>query len=621
MEKRPSVSEHTSENRHETISDWPGRTVLQIYPNTFNEERPDGVEHTGRGSILGIIDKLDYLDELGIRAIWLSPFYASPMKDGGYDISNPTEVDPGLGTLEDIDNLIRQCHERDVKIIVDLVPNHTSDQHEWFRQSVDDPDGEFGDFYIWQDPKKLQPGEPALPHNIVAGDRLEGLPEGYTVPNNWSSIFSIPEREKLKEMYGDTIPDGVEVPARTAWVWHQGRQQFYLAEFTKEQPDLNWNNPTVRNAMTDVMRFWLDRGVDGFRVDVVNHIGKDPALTDEELVPDGQYDKNNDNPHDQWEQRRLVSYWPRLEPYATELISTLDEYPDRDTRLIFEDWITALSGDIDLLSRLRPDKATVFNFKRLLKTNQNNWDAQTHKRLLDEYYEQFSQPDLAGSVPNQVDSNHDIDRVVTRLGSNAARTAALIKLTLPGTPYIFQGEEGGFSNLDYAHIPPQRRKDDDLGLRDGERSPIMWDDSPNAGFSYAPEERLWLPIDPNYPKQNLADQMKDPLSAFSLFRAAIKKRNSSEALSRGNYVPMETDHRNVLAFGRSHPVKRQQYVTLANFSGGTSEVAVLNPHQILGRVVLSTVGGLAHGRHSDLRFDQGRIILNPNETLLIESVT
>jgi len=599
---------------------WQGRSVYQVYPNTFNEVRPEGAEHIGRGSILGIVEKLDYLNELGIKAIWISPFYESPLKDGGYDISNATNVDPSLGSLEDIDLLLKSSHERDIRVLFDLVPNHTSDQHEWFRQSCEDPEGEHGETYIWADPKPRLPGDPALPLNIVAGDRLNGMPSHYTVPNNWSSIFSIPEREKLKDQYGGTIPDDVEVPARTAWVWHTGRQQFYLAEFTKEQPSLNWNNPAVRENIKNVMRFWLDKGVDGFRVDVMNHIGKDPTLTDEQFVSADQYDKNRDNPHDQWEQKRLVSYAPLLDTYARELIEVLDEYPEIDGRLVLEDWITALSDAPNSLSRIRPDRATVFNFERLLHTNRNDWAASAHKALLDTYYESFEDPALAGSIPNQVDSNHDVDRVATRLGREAALVAAVIKLCLPGTPYIYQGEEGGLGNIPDAFIPPERRKDSDLGLRDGERTPIPWNNSKNNGFSNADPTHLWLPGTDIHKRWNLEDQAKDARSPYWLFRALLQTRNSSPELLKGAYLPLRTDHHNVLAFGRALPQERTQYTVLANFSAETTRVAAIDTRYNLGRVVLSSIQGHASQRiDEEVRLHDNPVILNPNEALLLRS--
>lgn len=589
---------------------WRGRVVYQVYPNTFHEVRPPGQEHTGRGSILGVIERLDYLKELGIGAIWLSPFYKSPMIDGGYDIADHTAVDPGLGTVEDIELLIQEAHKRDIKLLCDLVPNHTSDQHEWFQQSLQSPEGEYGDFYIWKNAREILPGEPALPHNIVGDERLGGLPDGYTVPNNWSSIFSEPERVKLQEQYGGKIPDDIEVPARTAWVWSTERQQFYLAEFAKEQPSLNWQNPKVREAMGDVMRFWLDKGIDGFRVDVVNHIGKDPEFRDEIL--DESYDKNNHNPHDQWKQERLVSYWPTLEGYVREIIGVLDDYPG--TRLVLEDWITALSGGEDRLSQLRPDKAVVFNFARLLQTNRESWDAHTHKKLLDGYYK------VAEFVKwgNQVDSNHDVDRVVTRLGVRAARVAALIKFALPGNPYVFQGEEAGLENLSYTHIPPQRRKDDDLGLRDGERSPIPWSNSPNAGFSHASEAELWLPITPDYPQVNIADQKRDPRSFYGLYRAAIAERNHASELRYGGYNPMETDHLNVLAFGRALDDGREQYTVAANLSNERTTFGILNPRQGLAKVALSSLEGLM-SRKKEVQLGTGLLTLEPHEAVLLRS--
>lgn len=598
----------------ELTRDWNDDIFYQVYPYTFNEERPPGEAHVGKGSITGIIDKLDYLsNELGVTAIWLGPIYASPGKDGNYDISDYREVNADLGTLEDTEALIAACHERDMRVIFDLVPNHTSDQHEWFKKSCA-RDPEFEDSYIWANPV---PGK--LPKNIVAGDRLHGLPEGLTVPNNWSSIFSLPEIEKIKQQYGGVIPDDVDIPAVTAWVWHEGRQQFYLAEFMKEQPSLNWQNPAVREAMKDTMRFWLDKGVDGFRVDVMNHIGKDPSLQDEEIAPIGtgigKYNKGVTNPHDQWKQERLVSHWPTLEPYAREMIAVLDEYPG--TRLIIEDWMAALEQN-DQLSKLRPDKATVFNFDWLLISNAHDWQAATHKASFDSYYNRMYSPDMRGSVPNQVNGNHDVDRIVTRIGSEAARTAAVIKLTLPGgTPYIYQGEEGGFPNND--NIPLARQRDREIGMRDGERSPMMWDGSFNAGFSKAPDEQLWLPVDKNFPELHLEQQRDDPTSFFSLYRTLIRLRKTIPALRRGRYLPLQADHPDVLAFGIAIDGEKP-FVTLANFSSQTVESAVDAPRSAMAKIAITAQEVLEHGMTSPVRLT-GSIPLGPNDAYLLRPTT
>jgi alpha-glucosidase len=599
-------------------STWMGRAIYEIYPRTFFDSNGDGV-----GDIAGITAKLPYLKDTGFRAVWLTPFYPHGGVDGGYDIRDHKGVGPQFGTIEDMKRLIEQAHKLDIKVIVDFVPNHTSDKHPWFKQSCEGPDGPFSDYYIWVDPKKRGPNDLEMPDNIVAEDRLAGMPKEYTVPNNWTSIFSIPEREKLKEQYGGTIPKGVKVPAVTAWVWHPGRQQFYLAEFTKEQPSLKWANPAVRKAQTDVLHFWLGNGVDGSRFDVLNHIGKDPEFTDEELVPEGRFDPNNDNPHDQWTQKHMVSHEPSLELYVPQILAVADKYPDRSIRFTHEDWIVALNGGInaDNLSRLRPELGTAFNFARLLQTNKEGWKAAIHKRLLDTYHMAFiTDPDLFGGVPNEVVSNHDVDRVVTRLGWPASRAAALIMLTTPGTPCVYQGEEGGFPNVSYEDIPPHMRKDEGIGLRDGERCPMMWNRGKNAGFSDAPEDILWLPVDPNHPELNLEDQAKDPRSFYSLYRALLHMRNSSIELSHSGYNPMETDHEDVLAFGRPHPEEHRQYITLANFSETEVEVAILNPQQNQARIAISSETVLTEDRSKIIRLDQGRIRLRPYEALLLEPV-
>ena len=355
--------------------------VLHIYPRTFNEGRPEGESHRGVGSLRGITEKLEWMKETGVTAVWLGPIYASPGLDGNYDVSDYYAINPELGTMRDAEELIAQAHEKNIRVMFDLVPNHTSNESEWFKASSDPTHEQheiYKDYYIWRDPV---PGE--LPEYIVAEDRLSGLPEGLTVPNNWSSIFSTPQIEKARKR-GDA---DTEIPAVTAWVWNIQRQQFYLAEFMKEQPSLNWQNPAVREELKDVVRFWLDKGVDSFRVDVINHIGKDPNFSNEVLAPIGtaigEYTPGETNPHDRWRQEKLVSHWPELGKYALELLSVTDEpaYKDKNIRFVFEDWMSALADD-GRLDALRPKKQRSLILKCFLIQTVNTGRRHMPKLLL-----------------------------------------------------------------------------------------------------------------------------------------------------------------------------------------------------------------------------------------------
>ncbi len=605
--------EHTYPTR-----DW-NENVLHIYPRTFNEERPEDEEHRGIGSILGITEKLDWMSETGVTAIWLGPIYESPGLDGDYDISNYFKVNPELGTMDDVKQLIQEAHKRDIRVIFDLVPNHTSDQSEWFKaaSNPDHPEHErYKNYYIWRDPIE---GE--LPKNIVGADRLEGVPEGMTVPNNWSSIFSLPQIDKVREQHGGQLPEGIDIPAVTAWVWNDARQQFYLTEFRKEQPTLDWSNPSVRNEIKGVIRFWLDLGVDSFRVDVINHIGKDPDFKDETPASVGsaigEYNPGVTNPHDQWRQEKLVSHWPELGEYAKDLLSVVDEdaYRDRNIRLIFEDWMSALDHDTRLDS-LRPNRANVFNFETLLNTTRSRWTARNIGKIIQTYYTRMEA--LDGAVPNQVTGNHDIDTLRTRLGSAAsARAAYLMLAALPGALYTWQGDVMGRPNV---IVPEALQRDGDIGKRDGERVPMQWDASKNSGFSQAEPEALWLPsVDQNiYEDDNIGLQGRDPASPYRIVQKILKRRKLDPALREGGLRFLHTDHSNVLAFARRDPRDpRRQVISVTNFSSDTVPVSILDPEQMGGSITLSSRGYKQGEKNLDLARP---IILPPDASYLIDSV-
>jgi len=588
--------------------DW-NDNVLHVYPRTFNEVRGNGERWRGIGSIAGITEKLDWMSKTGVTAVWLGPIYESPGCDGNYDISNYRAINPEIGTMSDVETLIAAAHERDIRVIFDLVPNHTSDQHEWFEASRDPQHSlheMYRDYYIWHDPIS---GE--LPLNIVGDNRLEHLPSGVTVPNNWSSIFSLPQIEKARQLGMDPA----DIPAVTAWVWSEMRQQFYLAEFMKEQPSLNWQNPAVREEMKDVVRFWLDKGVDSFRVDVMNHIGKDPTFANETRSNDGTYEAGVSNPHDQWKQEKLVSHWPQLGEYVRELLSVVDEpaYEDRDIRLVFEDWMSALSGD-ERLNRLRPEVANVFNFETLLNTNRREWNARNIGRVVQRYY--TSMNELPDAVPNQVTGNHDTDTLRTRLGSAmAARAAQLMLGSLPGALYVWQGDVMGRVNV---LVPQDRQQDGDIGMRDGARIPLQWNASKNGGFSQAEPSELWLPaVDKAiYEADNLEAQARDPKSPYNLTRELFRQRRNDPALHAGETRILHADHANVLAFARSDPLDpRRQVTSVTNFTTDTTSVHL---HDALHSSGVVSLTSSRHGEGESVDFTKP-IVLSPEESYVIIS--
>lgn len=554
-----------------------------MYPWTFYED-PERQPQAGRGSIRGIEQRLPYLEALGVTAIWLSPFYPSPMVDGGYDIADFTDVHPDLGTLEDFDALVRSAHRRKIKLMVDFIPNHSSDAHEWFQKSRRQEQG-FEDWYIWHPGKKDEHGN-------------------RQPPNNWASVFSMPQRQARARGEMPELSDGEWTPPLSAWTWDELRQEYYMHSFAREQPDLNWSSPYVREAMKDVMRFWLDRGVDGFRVDAVNHIGKNMDFPDEEI--NTAYNEEwYDNPYDQIIRHHSCNYPRTLHEYIWEMTQVLKDeaYEHRDLRLILE----AYMGESDLrdLDAIAPEAASTFNFGGLMAP----WEAAGRKIQMDYYYERL----LRDAVPNQVNGNHDKSRLATRLGDEPARAAAVMSLFLPGMRFIYNGEELGMVD---AELPEDRLKDPN-GLRDPERTPIPWDDTlPNDGFSAASPKALWLPT-------NFADSYKavnrqegDTASSLSLYRAAIRLSQRLPAAREGKYRPLWTDSDQVMAYGREGERPADQLIVLVNFNAEHEiEVRVPESHFVIGEVVLSSRDVEQNPQRVDLRVG---VTLAPSEALVVK---
>src|SRR3954471_5980167 len=428
-------------SNEENVAWWQSGVVYQTYPRSFQDTDADGI-----GDLRGIASRLDYLVALGVNAIWISPIYPSPMADFGYDVSDHCAVHPDFGTLADFDALLVRAHAVGLRVILDYVPNHTSDQHRWFLESRSSRENAKRDWYIWRDPK----------HN--------GSP-----PTNWLSEFGGP-----------------------AWTFDATTGQYYYHAYLKEQPDLNWRNPYVCDAMLDVMRFWLDRGVDGFRVDAIHHLIESDDLLDNPVNPDWQ-------PYMSPARRLLRMYTmdqPEVHQAVAEMRRVADEYSDRV--LIGEAYLP-----LDRLMAYYGVNLTGFQLPFNFQLISTSWQPTAIAPLI-ETYEGGLPP---GAWPNWVLGNHDRPRVATRLGPEQARIAAMLLLTLRGTPTIYQGEEIGMKDVP---IPtdqiqdPWERNVPGLGLgRDPERTPMQWDASPNAGFSSA---RPWLPLSPDYIEVNVALQ-------------------------------------------------------------------------------------------------------------------
>lgn len=523
---------------------WQYGIIYQIYPRSFQDSNDDGV-----GDLQGIISRLDYLKWLGVNAIWISPVYPSPMADFGYDISDYENIHPLFGSLDDLDQLVREAHARGMKLILDFVPNHTSDQHPWFGESRSSRDNPKRDWYIWRDASE------------------DGGP-----PNNWLAAFG-----------------------GTAWEWDEHTQQYYYHAFLKEQPDLNWRNPEVQSAMISVMRFWLDRGIDGFRVDVMWHMIKDDAFKDN--PPNPNY-RDHMPTYDQVLPVHSTDQ-PEVHHIVRMMRHLLDEYDDR---MMIGEIYLPIQKLVSYYGAEKREAHLPFNFQLLTL----QWDARAISLAITEYYQAIPK----WGWPNWVLGNHDQPRVASRIGAEQARVAAVLLLTLKGTPTIYYGEELGMKDV---AIPfeevrdPQGLNMPDKNLsRDPARTPMQWNDDTYAGFS---KTRPWLRVDRDYVRVNVDAQKNDLRSMLSLYHKLITLRQSAPALSVGEYVAVFSDTQ-VLAFKR-------------HFDGSRAYLIVLNlshrpcyfrqeQNAYTGTVVVAT-----HRELEGLRVD-GTITLGGDEGLVVE---
>lgn len=547
---------------------WEHAVIYQVYPRSFREIRSD--TYRGEGSIAGITDKLSYLQKLGVDAVWLSPFYPSPMNDNGYDVMDYMAVDDRYGTLDDFRELMRQASERGMKIMVDFVPNHTSDQHPWFLESAGSRDNSKADWYIWRDAK----------------------PDG-SVPNNWASVFSLLQLARRAAGELD-VPEGEPTPPLSAWKWHEGRGQYYLHTFAESQPDLDWSNPAVQAAMTEAMRFWIDLGVDGFRIDAVNHIGKNLSLADDPPNPD--YHEGG-NPYDQLAHVNSANH-KTLYDYLRIMTGVFDEpaYHERDLYMIFETYVE--QELLDAINAIAPGRAAAFNFE----TMNAAWNAQARAGIVEQYLQHLP----TGSVPNYVNGNHDNTRIASRLGRDAAMAAAVFNATLPGQMYIYQGEEANW--LD-GHVAPEMI-DDTLGGRDPERTPMAWNESEFGGFS---KVQPWLPVDDDHKAHSIAAQWHDPSSSVNRYRMLLSLRRTLPALrERATEVLATSQPDTVLAYRRGETAD----VTIAviiNMSDQTQQVDV-HTETAKGTVIFSSL----HSGRIDHAVSLRELELAAHEAVIVE---
>lgn len=530
---------------------WKTGIVYQIYPRSFMDSNGDGV-----GDLRGITEKLDYLSWLGVDAIWLSPTFPSPMADFGYDVADYTGVHPEFGTIEDFDTLLNEAHSRNIRVLLDLVPNHSSDQHQWFIESRSSKDSPKRDWYLWSD---------GLPDSES--------PLGHRPPNNWLAYFG-----------------------GSAWTWDENTQQYYLHLFLPEQPDLNWLNPEVRTAMYDAMRFWFDRGVDGFRIDTIDRMLKDAELRDNPIDPNW---KPGDNPTLRY-QRIYSENRPGIHELIGEFRAVFDEYDERVG--IGEIAYSPNPRDITGFygTDEKPELHLPFNFALLLI----DWNAATVRHFVDSYEAILP---LDG-WPNYVLGNHDQMRLFTRFGDAQGRVAAMLLLTLRGTPFIYQGEELGMHDGEVAPEQFQDPQGINIGIsRDYSRTPFHWTGEANAGFTSG---KPWLPIGSDFVQHNVETEKADPRSTLSFYRRLIDLRRGNSALTVGSYRPIDAVE-GVYVYVREDGDNR--FLIVLNFTAEAKEAALSGVGAAQGTVQVSTMMDV-----DAQTINLDTLSLRPNEGLVIQ---
>ncbi|MBN2051075.1 MAG: alpha-glucosidase [Spirochaetales bacterium] len=530
---------------------WKEGVVYQIYPRSFLDSNGDGI-----GDLKGIIKKLDYIRDLGVDILWLNPVYASPNDDNGYDISDYQDIMNELGTMKDWENLLAGIHARDMRLIMDLVVNHTSDEHPWFLESRSSKDNMYRDYYIWR-----------------PGDGRE--------PNNWVSYFS-----------------------GSVWEYEEITGEYYLHLFTKKQPDLNWENPRVREDIYDMMRWWLNKGIDGFRMDVITMISKAPGLPSVEPVIPGVYVDGS----------RYYANGPRIHDYLKEM--KRKALAGRDVMTVGEAPNVSPETALSYVGGEDPEMDMLFQFELMDldrgpggRFDSIPWKLTDMKRIIEKW-----QTTLHGKGWNSnYLMNHDQSRAVSRFGNDreyrveSAKLLATLTMTLEGTPYVYQGEEIGMTNAafetieDYRdveilnhyreHIRQGKNEDDLLSGyrargRDNSRTPMQWDSSPNGGFTSA---NPWIKVNPNYPEINVAADLASDYSIIRFYRNLIKLRKSSESLIYGRFQLLDRDNPHTFCYLREG--RGGDYFIALNFSDTPREIEVDGKVEFSGECLLSNYTG------------------------------
>jgi alpha-glucosidase len=507
-------------------------TIYQIYPRSFYDSNADGI-----GDLQGIIQKLDYIHELGFETIWISPFFASPQADFGYDISNYADIAPEYGTMEDALQLVQETHKRGMHIVFDMVMNHTSEEHPWFKESRNSRDNPKADWYIWKGP------------SLHFGGRLRGM------PNNWNSITG-----------------------GSGWHYAQERGQFYWASFLPFQPDLNYRNPDVKKAMFDIVRFWLGEGVDGFRLDIIDVIYKDSEFRNNQfafkLIP------TEDDPSGFFQDARYTVNQPESFAFAGEFRKVCDEFGEKLS-------LGEVSGDKEVIRKFLGDNnnnglTLVFDFEML----NFKFEAEFFRELIEKIEAGFPKP----FMPVYVFSNHDRRRSIKRIGNDIrkAKLLHMLQFTVRGVPCMYYGEEIGMTDLPLPFstaLDPIPRKFrflprfifDSIGLtinRDEVRTPMQWDGSRNAGFSSA--RKTWLPVHENYTRINVGSQSEDDSSLLNTIQNLSKIRREEPCLQEGSLKLLKGLPGEVLGYTRTFGTEKVS--VYLNFG----ERVVILPSQLNG---------------------------------------
>ena len=511
---------------------WQKAVFYHIYPRSFSDSTNNGI-----GDLRGIIDRLDYLEKLGIDGIWISPFFPSPQKDFGYDISDYGSIDPEYGTMNDFDELLEKAHKKDIKILLDLVLNHTSDQHPWFLESKSSRDNDKHDWYVWVDGKGKN---------------------GRKKPNNWRAIV------------GGSV-----------WEWCEEREQYYLHQFLPHQPDLNWWNSEVQDAMYNYVRFWLDKGVDGYRLDIIHTLFEDKKLRNNppsrHLFPAPEHVKFL------FQNPKYTQFLPETMDVLKELRKIADSY--KPQRVLVGEAV----GNSEIIKPIYGDNNDGLHLSFNFKFAGTKFLAKEFYDIIDEMEKVLPPP----FWPCLVYSNHDNPRLISRLQDDYSKVKlqVIIKLTARGTPFIYYGEEIGMSQLklktEDCQDPIATHKIWGIPIgklfgRDGCRTPMQWNNSKiNAGFSKDPNIKPWLPVDQNSENKNVEKQGKDKKSLLNYYREILKLRKQEEVLQVGNLELLSTPNSKLLIYERSLEGKERIVVAL-NFS--KNKITLANPYTVSKRI-------------------------------------